>query len=774
MRISLVLIMLLQFSIFVTLGAGLLPSAYANVLHDTLIESSQEARFTLSPSNMRNPVTRLELTTTAGKQTFELTENETLLDSISEFTSRSELTVYKGKISGNLNSWARFTDNNGKISGAYFDGTSLFFVSQQTQIDAELGEVQRFQEQGAELLVYNANQIRHSGTCALHDEASTEAFSYQGFVEQLTQMMANAASKELKVSLTADTEFEAASPEDAAIEMIAEMNVVDGIFAEQLGVTISINEIRVLTNNGNLTVTDAVDLIIAYRTYVSTQYNNPGASHLFTGKNLDGSTIGIAYVGALCNSYAVGVTQRFGNNTALVTAHEFGHNFGAPHDNQNGSACASTPGIYLMNPGINGSDQFSDCSIANMQPYVDQAQCLVDVSPPTINSSANTNAEVAVPYQYDADGFVEADGSGDIAFTLDFGPDGMTVSVEGEVLWIPSEQQVGVHSVQITATSQYGSDSQLFDVEVDAPAEAEYFDFTGKPITSFGGKQDVKGTYAITNSGAGIRLVGNRWKKVDFDYQITPNTVLEFDFKSTKKGEVHAIGFDTDDAFEQARSFMLFGTQPWGIQDFTYNSLNQTQHFVIPVGEYYQGIVSNMYFIMDNDIFYPRSDAEFSYIQVYEAEEEDDQASQLEINFNQVEITSYGTNQKIKGSHQVLDDGLTLKLDGNVWRKIPLSIEITRDTIIEFDYKSDLLGEVHGLGFSVNNDLSRSTTFALMGTQIWGITDFNYTGNGEYQHFEIPVGDYYTGAFQYLIFSMDNDVFYPRSNSYFKNIVIRE
>jgi len=65
--------------------------------------------------------------------------------------------------------------------------------------------------------------------------------------------------------------------------------------------------------------------------------------HLMTGKDLDGSTIGYANIGAVCNlSRAYGLSRsmyssNFGKRTTL-TAHEMGHNWNAVH-------CNKTPNI---------------------------------------------------------------------------------------------------------------------------------------------------------------------------------------------------------------------------------------------------------------------------------------------------------------------------------------------------------------------------------------------------------------------------------------------
>ena len=70
---------------------------------------------------------------------------------------------------------------------------------------------------------------------------------------------------------------------------------------------------------------------------------------------------------------------------------------------------------------------------------------------------------------------------------------------------------------------------------------------------------------------------------------------------------------------------------------------------------------------------------------------------------------------------------------------------------------------------------SESRSFTLSWHAGWGLSAFNdYDTIGEYKHYRIPVGQFYTGAFSNLFFANDHDVSSPTGESYFSNIAIYE
>jgi len=194
---------------------------------------------------------------------------------------------------------------------------------------------------------------------------------------------------ELTVGVVADYEFYQEYSSDPEGTLIARMDIVDGIWSSQVGVKISLAPLTVLTTAQEpFTNTVPADLLSQLRSYRGSHpaQMQTGVTHLMTGRDLDGNTVGISYMGSVCDGQYADSLSEGGHSTlmsALIAAHELGHNFNAPHDGETG-ACSSTPQTFLMAPKVNFSDQFSSCSLEQINARIKTAQCLVPYEAPDV------------------------------------------------------------------------------------------------------------------------------------------------------------------------------------------------------------------------------------------------------------------------------------------------------------------------------------------------------------------------------------------------------
>ncbi len=135
------------------------------------------------------------------------------------------------------------------------------------------------------------------------------------------------------------------------------INSMNTQYERDVDITHSIGTILVRTSASQpYTATNSGVLLNQFRTEWENNQQSivRDVAELFTGKNLDGSVIGIAWLGGICNSYGYNVVQSdFSGTLACTTdlsAHELGHNWNADH-----CWCFR----YTMNPSITCANAFS-------------------------------------------------------------------------------------------------------------------------------------------------------------------------------------------------------------------------------------------------------------------------------------------------------------------------------------------------------------------------------------------------------------------------------
>jgi hypothetical protein len=99
---------------------------------------------------------------------------------------------------------------------------------------------------------------------------------------------------------------------------------------------------------------------------------------IWTKRNFDGTTIGIAWLNAVCTSIRYNALQDFSNNANLkrvLLAHEVGHNFNADHD--------ASGSQFIMAPSVQNTNLWSTASITAIENHYNSRWCLDGCSPST-------------------------------------------------------------------------------------------------------------------------------------------------------------------------------------------------------------------------------------------------------------------------------------------------------------------------------------------------------------------------------------------------------
>uniref|UniRef100_A0A8C9UIV0 Uncharacterized protein n=1 Tax=Serinus canaria TaxID=9135 RepID=A0A8C9UIV0_SERCA len=107
-------------------------------------------------------------------------------------------------------------------------------------------------------------------------------------------------------------------------------------------------------------------------------------AQLITGLDFEGTTIGLAFLKAICSdSYSAGVIQDHNRNEVAVAAtmaHEMGHNLGMSHDT---AACSCSDNTCIMTDTVSSviPREFSSCSLQSFQSFLlaELPRCLSDV-----------------------------------------------------------------------------------------------------------------------------------------------------------------------------------------------------------------------------------------------------------------------------------------------------------------------------------------------------------------------------------------------------------
>lgn len=193
------------------------------------------------------------------------------------------------------------------------------------------------------------------------------------------------------IGLDADYEFyllNASSVPLTVADMELVINSAEFVYERDVDISYEITTIIVRDNPADpYTSTNPETLLNQFRSAWLTQPElgiRRDVAHLFTGKNLNGSIIGIAWVGSVCSfniGYGLAQSRFFVSLTfrGALSAHEIGHNWNAGHCNGSGNC-------HIMCSGIGGCNGigyfFGTPATGQIINFRNSRSCLFDLPQP--------------------------------------------------------------------------------------------------------------------------------------------------------------------------------------------------------------------------------------------------------------------------------------------------------------------------------------------------------------------------------------------------------
>lgn len=281
--------------------------------------------------------------------------------------SAPPIRTFKGTVSGEEHSRVRLTISDKEIEGLIVRGTEFYFIE----------PAKHFSQKAAneDFVVYRKQDLmQHSSlSCDLPHRFEEAAERYLPQREQRENPVSTFL--ETEIATEADFQFvtELGGVAAANAEILDVLNVVEGVYQNELGITFSVTFQHAWSIPDPYPTGNTESVLQSFRSYWNANFPPSSyprdAAHLFSSKEAI-KGMGRAFLGVICRpDVAYGIHGRFpyGNGRFSLFAHELGHNFNAGHSDGSPS-CADT----LMNAMLSTLTPLSFCpaSRSEMSNYV--------------------------------------------------------------------------------------------------------------------------------------------------------------------------------------------------------------------------------------------------------------------------------------------------------------------------------------------------------------------------------------------------------------------
>jgi hypothetical protein len=316
--------------------------------------------------------------------------------------SGTNFTQWRGQLAGLPGSWFRLLQDGENLSGIIADGTDTYLIEPRQRVTDLLLEAPA-DYAPTNVIFRLADTLVPQGlmACSTNDAKSPAAGHVDGqtaFAKLNAELQTTSAitlessSPRLLVGVVADESFLNEYADQTENEIALIFNTVQGIYANEFGIELEVDTVFSVTPEvtSPFSATDvAGKLLTELADWRNHNQRHLGHTHLLTRKNLINASgdrlAGISYLAqpggsGICNPVTGAALSRdISGLTALIVAHELGHNMGAPHDGDPSSTCSASPDSELiMSSKISHrtSLSFSNCSAKQIDRIIATAACL--------------------------------------------------------------------------------------------------------------------------------------------------------------------------------------------------------------------------------------------------------------------------------------------------------------------------------------------------------------------------------------------------------------
>lgn len=273
--------------------------------------------------------------------------------------------------------------------------------------------------------------------------------------------------------------------------------------------------------------TDSGVLLSSFRSWATAGF---GATHavgsLWSNRDFDDSTIGLAWLGSVCTSFKYNVLQDFTSNASLkrvLQAHEIGHNFDATH----------TSGI--MAPSVSTATNWTTTNINEIEAYYLSANCL---------SSCGSSQNPTASFSYfinttcnPASITFDNNSTNSTSYLWTFGGGSPSTSTQTN----PTVTFTSTGTYTITLQASNGTTSSSFSLDiflevVPAPTSNFTFSINGQEASFFfGGENASNYNWSFGNGNNSTDQNPTNYYAINGSYNVTLNTSNQCGNSTTTK-----------------------------------------------------------------------------------------------------------------------------------------------------------------------------------------------------------------------------------------------